>query len=256
VKREAICMDVTMKKILYIADPEILAVPIVECEEPLIDIKDYDELRYGPPPECELTAGCYTKMRKTAYEKLCQAQKQLPKGWRFQLYEGFRSLSVQQMLFEQIYNQVVSRDPKKNHQENFIETTKLVSPVINLDGSRNIPAHNTGGAIDIEIIMENGQLADMGMAAKDWCNVAPDLCSTGYTEINETAKKNRKLLFDLLTAHGFINYPTEWWHYSYGDRYWGYHQKIKQAIYGSVEEFTSSCSLDGARITREYQEKN
>jgi zinc D-Ala-D-Ala dipeptidase len=233
-------MDVTMKKILYIADPEILAVPIVECEEPLIDIKDHDELRYGPPPECELTATCYTKMRKTVYEKLCQAQKQLPKGWRFQLYEGFRSLNVQKMLFEQEYNRAIARNPNQNHQEYFKEATKRVSPVINLDGSNNIPAHNTGGAIDIEIMMDNGKLVDMGMAAKDWGDAIPELCFTDYTGISEPAKRNRKLLFDILTVHGFINYPTEWWHFSYGDRYWGYHQKVKRAIYGSVEEFTSN----------------
>jgi D-alanyl-D-alanine dipeptidase len=23
-----------------------------------------------------------------------------------------------------------------------------------------------------------------------------------------------------LSAAGFVNYPTEWWHWSYGDRYW------------------------------------
>ena len=23
-----------------------------------------------------------------------------------------------------------------------------------------------------------------------------------------------------LTAAGLVNYPTEWWHWSFGDRYW------------------------------------
>jgi hypothetical protein len=29
-----------------------------------------------------------------------------------------------------------------------------------------------------------------------------------------------------MQAHGFVNYPTEWWHFSYGDRYWAYHQAV------------------------------
>ncbi len=224
-----------MKKIIYIADPEILAIPIKECHEPLIDIKTHKELCYGPPPECELTAECYTKIRKTVFEKLCQAQAELPHGWRFRLYEGFRSLTVQKMLFENEYQRVSSRYPTANHTERFHETTRLVSPVINLDGSKNIPPHNTGAAVDIEIITEDNQLLDMGMAAKDWCTVNPELCLTDSPLVNRVAKQNRKLLLDIMQAHGFVNYPTEWWHFSYGDRYWAYHRQMKHAIYGSPE---------------------
>ncbi len=147
-----------MQKIIYIADPEILAIPIVECNEPLIEIKNHYELQYGPPPECELTTDCYTKMRKTVFEKLCQAQNNLPNSWRFRLYEGFRSLKVQEMLFEQEYQRVLEREPHKNKLELFHETTRLVSPVTNLDGTKNIPPHNTGSAVDIEIITAEGEL--------------------------------------------------------------------------------------------------
>lgn len=224
-----------MKQITYITAPEVLAIPIIECHDPLIDIKDYHTLQYGDPPECELTKECYTKLRKSVFEKLCQAQENLPNGWRFRLYEGFRSLKVQQMLFEQEFKRVTARYPNKSHDERFYETTHLVSPVTNLDGSPNIPAHNTGGAVDIEIITANGQLVDMGMAAKDWCCVEPELCLTDCDLISEEAKENRKLLLEIMQTQGFINYPTEWWHFSYGDRYWAYHQPVKQAIYGSAD---------------------
>ncbi len=224
-----------MEKIIYIADPEILAIPILECDEPLIDVKSSNELHYGPPPECELTANCYTKIRQTVFEKLCQTQADLPKGWRFRLYEGFRSLAVQKMLFDDEYQRVLARYPNANHADIFHETTRLVSPVINLDGTQNIPPHNTGAAIDIEIITEKDELLDMGMAIKDWCIVDPELCLTDSQHINTVAKKNRQLLLDLMQTHGFVNCPTEWWHFSYGDRYWAYHRQMEYAIYGSVE---------------------
>lgn len=219
-------------QIIYIADPEIVAIPIIECHDPLIDIKQRSELIYGPPPECELTADDYTKMRKTVFDKICLAQAELPSGLRFRLYEGFRSLRVQKMLFDQEYQRTMMRNSSLSHTDCFHETTRLVSPVVNLDGTQNIPPHNTGAAIDIEIITEQGELLDMGMTAKEWCEVPPELCMTNCSLISDTAQQNRKLLLELMLRHGFVNYPTEWWHFSYGDRYWVYHKKMKHAIYG------------------------
>jgi D-alanyl-D-alanine dipeptidase len=207
-----------------------------KCNEPLLDIKNHPELHHGTPPECELTANCYTKIRKTVFEKICQAQQDLPHQWRFRLYEGFRSLTVQQMLFDQEYQRVLTREPHKNKQELFYETTRLVSPVYNFDGTKNTPPHNTGGAIDIEIITAEGELIDMGMAIKDWSHVTPEACLTECDIISEAAMKNRKLLLKVMQKYGFVNYPTEWWHFSYGDRYWAYHTNAKHAIYGSAEK--------------------
>ncbi len=149
-------------------------------------------------------------MRKTVFEKLCQAQKDLPNGWRFRLYEGFRSLEVQAMLFEQEYQRVCIRYPQGTPEEHFYETTRLISPVTNFDGSKNVPPHNTGAAIDIEIVTETNELLDMGMTIKDWIIVNPDLCLTDCPLINKSAQMNRRLLLDLMQSHGFVNYPTEW----------------------------------------------
>lgn len=220
---------------INIVDPKIIAIPIVECHEALIDLKQQDIIAYGPVPENEWTLHDYTKMRKNVYEKLCQAQQQLPKGWRFRLYEGFRSLRVQQRLFDEMYTLTKERYPTLAADDLFYETTKLVSPTVNADGSRNIPAHNTGGAIDIEIVDEYGALVDMGMAAKDWQTASPELCMTHCTYLSDKVRQHRQLLLDLMQAQGFVNYYTEWWHFSYGDRYWAYHQPVKQAIYGSAD---------------------
>lgn len=221
--------------IIYPTNPKILNIPIIECAEILIDIKDSDLLSYGPVPECPLTEPFYTKMRKTVFEKINKAQANLPNNWRFRLYEGFRSLTVQQMLFDQEYQRVVKRYPDAGHEKHFNETTRLVSPVINFDGSKNISPHNTGGAIDIEIITAEGNLVDMGMAIKDWDTVIPELCETNFPAISAEIKNNRQILLEVLSAQGFVNYPAEWWHFSYGDRYWAYHKNQSHAIYGSVE---------------------
>ena len=40
---------------------------------------------------------------------------------------------------------------------------------------------------------------------------------------------------EALSSVGFINYPTEYWHWSYGDRYWAHQAGQVSAIYGRVE---------------------
>ena len=67
----------------------------------------------------------------------------------------------------------------------------ILGPSCNIDGSNNIPAHNTGGAVDIEIIDENGELIDMGMTAKDWIDVDAEYCLTDCKLISKTAQQHR-----------------------------------------------------------------
>ncbi len=38
----------------------------------------------------------------------------------------------------------------------------------------------------------------------------------------------------ILSEAGFVNYPTEYWHWSYGDRYWAYMKKKPYALYGLI----------------------
>jgi D-alanyl-D-alanine dipeptidase len=59
-------------------------------------------------------------------------------------------------------------------------------------------------------------------------------CFTSAQNISSEAKVNRKLLIDVLSKVGFVNYPTEWWHWSYGDRYWAHQANSSHALYGSV----------------------
>ncbi|MCZ0970531.1 hypothetical protein O1L55_01370 [Streptomyces albulus] len=45
---------------------------------------------------------------------------------------------------------------------------------------------------------------------------------------------HRALLGRALGGAGFVNYPSEWWHWSYGDRYWGLLTGARCAVYGPV----------------------
>lgn len=91
--------------------------------------------------------------------------------------------------------------------------------------------HQTGGAVDIGLCNKDGEDLDMG---------------TSYSEHNEKTKtknryltdeerKNRELLFKAMTSVGFVNYPMEWWHYSYGDRMWALYSHQESCFYGKVD---------------------
>ena len=129
--------------IILIADQRILAVPIQENHEPIVELKNQSIIAVGPSPEIPNNTD-YTKLRKTVYEKLVRAETLLPKGKHFCLYEGYRSLSLQAMLFDHRFKIVKAAHPSWTHAQLFYETIKLVSPITNLDHSKNIPPHSTG----------------------------------------------------------------------------------------------------------------
>lgn len=222
------------KEIQNIADEDIIKIPVKECGEELINLKKYNAIAYGPPPDTPLTADDYTKVRKTIYRKLCSAQNNLPNGWKFRLYEGLRSLHVQELLFKQQIESLKTQRSYDNHEHLFKEACRLISPITNLDGTPNIPPHSTGSAIDIELIDAHGNLVNMGMTIKDWLIVDPGLCETNSKLISNEAKHNRAILLEIMEDHGFVNYPREWWHFSYGDRLWAYLTENTYALYGSI----------------------
>ena len=201
----------------------------------MVDLTKQQEIAYGPSPEIPNNTN-YTKLRKTVYEKLIQAQAILPKGLYFILYEGYRSIDLQKMLFDNRFKTIKNLNPDWSQDQIFIETTKLIAPVINQDNTMNIPPHSTGGAIDIYLIDERGKPLDMGIHPKDWMNDDSTISLTASQLITAEAKNNREIMSKALISVGFVNYPTEYWHWSYGDRYWAYHKNQSHAIYGSYLE--------------------
>ena len=77
----------------------------------------------------------------------------------------------------------------------------------------------------------------MGIHPKDWMQDDDGSISlTASKTISAEAQKNRKIMNRALSAVGFVNYPAEYWHWSYGDRNWAYYKKQAHAIYDSYHE--------------------
>lgn len=223
-------------ELVEMADIRVRHMPVEDCGESLIDVATSGIIAYGPPPECPETAPFYRMLREGVVYKLEKAQQRLPRGLQFRLYEGFRSPRVQKMLFDGQLRRMRRENPSQDEAWCYAQAAKLASPLCTFEGDEIIPPHSTGGAIDIEIVDEAGRRLDFGMELTDWNVVSPELCATAFDGLPDMAIRNRKLLAETLAAEGFINYPREWWHFSYGDQYWAFATGSAKALYGTVQK--------------------
>lgn len=211
-------------------------IPILECDEPLVDLRRDGRIGYGPPPECPETASHYCLVRVGIFEKLLRAQSKLTDGLRFRVYEGLRSLEVQKLLFEQEKARVILMNPSFDGKEIHERVSLLVSPVEDLNGDARIPPHSTGAAIDLEIVDSFGNVIDFGMEIREWPTVDLSTCAPICSTISSQAVSNRRLLKKLMTDEGFVQFHSEWWHFSFGDQYWAHKTNQSIAIYGGCNE--------------------
>jgi D-alanyl-D-alanine dipeptidase len=219
---------------VLIADQKVTRIEIIESNEEIIDLKKTNDILYDISDKNMIDTE-YTIIRKSVYKMLLKADELAKKyGFRICLFEGLRDINRQKMLFDNAYNRIKIENPDFNEKKVFDETCKIVSPVINFDGSINIPAHSTGGAIDICLVdAKTHEYIDQGVRPDEPFTIE-SLSRTDSKLISEEGQKNRKILCEIMSSVGFINYPSEYWHWSYGDKYWALITKNKYAIYGSI----------------------
>lgn len=217
--------------IVLISDPRILAIPIHDNGEPLVDLADFPDIALST--KRKLLYPGFSKVRETLAQKLYEARKDLPRGWRFLFEEGYRPLSLQKRWFDDYCAKLRTLHPHMDDTQLHQEATKYVAP------PDNVPPHSTGGAIDVTLLDENENEVDMGSTSDDTPDKNGDANYTFSRNITTGQATNRKILVEVMTQAGFVNYPTEWWHWSYGDRYWALDQgAIATGIIHSVFRFT------------------
>lgn len=136
--------------------------------------------------------------------------------------EAHRPLELQRLYWETDLASVISANPNFTLEQAHYETAKYVAP------PWIIPPHTTGGAVDVILMRETHELP-MGCELNQQC----DAMQTSFADLSNEHRANRDRLLTGMEAVGFVNYGHEWWHYSYGDRYWAY-ANSSTAIYGSL----------------------
>lgn len=222
-------LSTTERLTAYVTEDVVTRYAIQDCGDPMISISklfsDHKvKLAYHPPKDVMGMPKDIT-LRKKAANLLLQASKLLPKEYYFKISEGFRPLKLQRQFFTDILTDMRKKYPTMTSGELWHETTKYVAdPTL-------CPPHSTGGTVDITINDKNNKTLDMGIPI----NSIDEKSATFYHSIIDKYKRNRRLLFSILTYVGFVNLPTEWWHFSYGDQYWAIFHKKPYAIYDKIE---------------------
>jgi D-alanyl-D-alanine dipeptidase len=210
---------------ILLSDPRVAAMTSRDDGDPLVDVRDIPELllagRAADP------AGAYARMRAELAGRLVEAREKLPDGIRLLVVEGYRPSTAQQRIVDGYRDELRRRHPTWSVERLLVETSKFVSPV-------EVAPHSTGGAVDLTLCTADGVQLDMGTELDATPLASDNACFTAATTISAEATRHRRLLVDALTAVGLVNYPTEWWHWSYGDRYWALLTRAPHARYGPV----------------------
>ncbi len=101
--------------------------------------------------------------------------------------------------------------------------------------SRQVPllaCTRTGGAMDLTLTTPlNGIAVDVTSPYRQ-----QDLSGFFFDAplLSKAARMHRDLLATALIAQGLTNYPSEYWHWSYGDQGWAYRGEHTYAIYSAI----------------------
>lgn len=219
------------KKLKIIPDSELANIPIKDNGEPLVFINDFvPEVVVRAPKYIRKEGKKFIKqasmLRIGVAKRLKIAQKLLPHGYKLVLRSAYRSIAIQQITYQKTFNKMRTNNPEWSLDKLKNEVSKFVAPI------DIVPPHSTGGALDVSIIGPNNKQLDMGTRMGQDSDL--ERTRTDSNQISATAFRNRKLLTKVMSSTGFINYPTEWWHWSYGDKYWAAKLKKKHSIYSSI----------------------
>lgn len=198
---------------VLLSDPVIVEVGTADCGEPVVDATAGTGLRIDrrEAPHNPLLHFVRSGLR----DRLVQAQAGLPSGVHLLLVEGYRPPAVQLQQFTAYADVLRERNPTWAPERIRREASRFISPP-------EVAPHCTGGAIDLTLCVDDGVELDLGTAVNASPVASANRCYTDAPDISDAAAANRRLLVAALTGAGLVNYPTEWWHWSFGERYWAW----------------------------------
>lgn len=213
-------------EIVLMGDPRIAAVQVRESGAELVDVRTHDSLAVSDLRADE--TGAFAQVRSDVLERLLHANSALPSGVRLLVVEAYRPPSLQNRYFEEYREELRAENPDWDPERLFLAASRYVSPPA-------IAPHSAGGAVDLTLCTDGGEELDLGTRVNASPEESEGACYTGYRDLSAEARHHRDVMAAALGEAGFVNYPTEWWHWSYGDRYWALATGAGGALYGPIE---------------------
>lgn len=201
---------------ILLSDLRVSTIRVADCGEPLVELDN----SFGP---------ARARVRAGLAERLQTARDRLPSTFGMRVVEGHRLLAAQQAIIDR-YTAEVGRDhPSIDAAERERLVSRFVSPIA-------VAPHVAGAAVDVTLTdLRSGVDLEMGTPIDATPEQSDGDCYFDAPTIPAIARAGRVLLAGVLGSAGLVNYPTEWWHWSYGDRYWALLSGAGTAVYGPVE---------------------
>lgn len=150
------------------------------------------DIRYATPYNLlgePLYATAAAFLAQPAAHDLAQVQATLAQhGTGLLVYDAYRPYRATVRLWEKVQDEQYAAPPWR--------------------GSR----HNRGASLDVSLVdLATGHPLLM---PTDFDDLTP-AAHSAYEPVSEQARRHRTLLLATMTAHGFQNYPGEWWHFDH-----------------------------------------
>lgn len=196
-----------------LSDPRVSKVPIHDSGEPL---------------EClPLAFGSDVWVRAGLARRLEHAASLLSEAFSLRVVEGHRTAATQAAIVAWYTAELREQNPTADEREIARLSSRFVAPLA-------VAPHVAGAAVDLTLVDSAGRKVEMGTPIDATPEQSGGACFFAAANVGHRARIHRSLLADVLTAAGLVNYPTEWWHWSYGDRYWALVTGAEHALYGPV----------------------
>ena len=185
---------------ILLSDPRVHAVPVLDNGEPLVALL----------PSLSPTRSL---VRSGLADRLYAAALALPADLSLLVVEGHRTAQDQSAIITRYAAELRRLHPHLTPSELDRLSSRFVSPLA-------VAPHLAGGAVDLTLVDDTGRQFDLGTAIDATPEQSNGRCYFAAETISAEARHHRTLLARALGDAGLENYPTEWWHWSYGGRYW------------------------------------
>ena len=199
---------------ILLSDERVRSIPLRDTDEPLVTL----DSPFGP---------ARARVRRGVAERLERARTLLPEGLGLKVVDGHRSAADQLAIIDWYAAELRAADPRLPEDALVALTSRFVAPI-------EVAPHVAGAAVDVTLVDQHGRDLDLGTPIDATPEASEGRCFFDAPDLDPKARANRDALAAALGTAGLVNYPTEWWHWSYGDRYWALVTGAPSALYGSV----------------------
>ena len=219
-----------VSRIVPLSDPRIAALATHDNGEPMLALAGHHPRLVTDSSPANLACLGYTpdfSVRQSVLARLCLAADSLPSGLVLVVKEAHRPGRRQAQSFDQRVRQILQQQPDLTIAAAEEIASRFIAPP-------RVAGPPTGGAVDVTLATDTGQELDLGCPYDTDEAASEGRCYSECAGLSPAVTRHRSILFVALQRQGFVNYPFEWWHWSYGDRYWAFMSGRAASIYAPV----------------------